>query len=86
MNHQTIFWRKDQVEILDRMVTIEDFKTSSMFKYLYCPCVWKSQRIYIFGNFEQSERFNVYWKPRNPKQWDEDFRTSLMLLDIPINN
>lgn len=80
---KTIFWRRDQVEILDRLTSTEDFKQSSMLKYLYCPCAWVSkERGAIFGYYNQSERFDVGWQPGKKDNFPAEFQTALLIMGV----
>lgn len=80
---KTIFWRRDQVEILDRLTSTKDFKQSSMLKYLYCPCAWVSkERGAIFGYYDQTERFEVGWQPGNKNNFSAEFQVALLIMGI----
>ena len=83
MSGTTYFWRNDRVEILDRVVNINDFKTSSMFKYLYCHCIAiaDSGRKYV-GFFDQTESYRVGWMPYDINKFEPEFRAYLLLLGI----
>jgi hypothetical protein len=77
MNGITIFWRKDQAEIINRPVNAKDFQQSSMLKYLYCPCVWNGE---LYGRFAQTEQFKIYWENTPVSHFPPEFRASLLLL------
>ena len=79
----TYFWRHDQVEILHRYVSVDDFKQSSMLKYLYCHCVTftASGRKYV-GWFDQTENYIVGWMPYDLNKFEPEFRLALLLMGI----
>jgi hypothetical protein len=80
---KTIFWRKDQVEIINRLTNPGDFNQSSMLKYLYCPCAWISvDRGVLYGFYDQSERFAISWDPREKEQLPEEFQLALLIMGV----
>lgn len=80
---KTIFWRKDQVEVIDRLTSPDDFQQSSMFKYLYCPCAWiHPERGTECGFYDQSERYAIGWQPGSIKKFPEEFRLALLIMGV----
>jgi hypothetical protein len=80
---KTIFWRNDKVEVLDCLTSTDDFKHSSMFKYLYCPCAWVSNaRGTICGFYDQSERFDIGWQPGKIEKFPKKFRLALLIMGV----
>jgi hypothetical protein len=81
MKGKTVFWRNDRVEILNKLVFIEDFTQSSMLKYLYCPCYYDDRDK---GHFAQTERFNIYWERMDPSHFPEGFKLSLLIMGVTL--
>lgn len=81
------FWRNDQVEVVNRHLTVLDFDQSSMFKYLYCPCVdtnaWDTNERY--GAFIHSGGgwlALVRWENQPIESFPPEFRAHLLLLGV----
>ncbi len=80
---KTVFWRNDQVDIINRLTGTEDFKQSSMLKYLYCPCAWISpDRGTHFGWYDQSENYHIGWMPYDINKFEPEFRLALLLMGV----
>ena len=86
----TYFWKNGQVELVDRNLTILDFEQSSMFKYLYCPCVdthaWDTDERYgMFVNAGGGWIAKTVWENHPIESFPPEFRASLLLLGVSRN-
>lgn len=84
----TYFWRKDKLEILDYRVTTQHFNQSSMFKYLYCPCVieragFADKRCWV-GHFSETEHYKKEWTPMWERMLPDEFKLALLLLGVQL--
>jgi hypothetical protein len=83
----TYFWRNNQVDIIDRSVMVSDFNESTMFKYLYCPCVdttaWdQNERYGMFVNEGGGWIAKTSWENHPIESFPLEFRTHLLLLGV----
>jgi hypothetical protein len=84
----TYFWSNDQVVVLDRRIFKEDFNQSSMFKFLYCPCVDGFADDILISRYGAWENegggwvARATWRPMKPDDLPPEFRTHLLLLGV----
>ena len=86
MTFATYFWRNDKVEILDRLIFVEDLNQSSMLKYLYCPAVLlrgPGKQTWC-GYFAEGENFKKYWEATWAFQLPDEFRLSLLIMGVTL--
>lgn len=81
------FWRNEQVDVIDRHLTVLDFNQSSMFKYLYCPCVDThgldiGERYGMFIHEGGGWLARVRWDSVPIRSFPPEFRTHLLLLGV----
>jgi hypothetical protein len=81
------FWRNDRVETINRRLTVLNFDQSSMFKYLYCPCVdtyaWDlSERYGMFVNEASGWIAKARWESQSIESFPPEFRAHLLLLGV----
>jgi hypothetical protein len=83
----TYFWRQDKLEIVHRRVFIEDFRQSSMLKYLYCPCAIysaeKPNKTWI-GHFNQSEKFEISYHHYARSDLPNEFKLALLIAGVQL--
>lgn len=84
----TLFWSMDKVIVLEQRIFADAFNTSSMFKYLYCPCCRVSPTNSMpdsgvwYGFWAQTENFKVHWQPGTIHNMPDEFRLALLLMGI----
>jgi hypothetical protein len=84
MKGQTLIWTSQEVvKVIDRALQVEDFTQSSMLKYLYCPLVWMTGNICVYGYFAQTERFVVHFRHTSSQDLPPEFKARLLLLGVP---
>jgi hypothetical protein len=82
------FWRDGRVKVINRHLTVLDFEQSSMFKYLYCPCVDThaidlEDRYGAFVHADAGWMTKVRWDCLPLDSFPPEFRTHLLLLGLP---
>jgi hypothetical protein len=81
------FWKDNQVDVIDGNLTVLDFYQSSMFKYLYCPCVDTNgidvdERYGMFIHEGGGWLAQVRWGSLPITSFPPEFRTHLLLLGV----
>lgn len=80
----TYVWYRDQVVPFSGGLQVEDFAHEFMVKYLYCPTVLVYDGITNCGFFDQTERFDIFFRHQNPKAHPEEFRLSLLIMGVAL--
>lgn len=84
----THLWSQGEVVTLHRPVIGQDFKSSEMFKYLYCPSVdtYTSDSGGKYGMWQHEGGgwlATVSWEPQALERFPPEFRMHLLLLGVP---
>lgn len=82
------FWKDDRVMVIAKNLTVLDFNQSSMFKYLYCPCVDTNgldlnDRYGMFIHEGGGWIAKVRWDSVPITDFPAEFRAHLLLLGVP---
>ena len=80
----TYVWYRDQVVPFSGCLQTEDFNQASMLKYLYCPTVLFYAGMTNCGFFDQTERFDIFFRHQSPKAHPEEFRLSLLIMGVAL--